>query len=111
MSISRFLSGRYTVSHSIFISIGSILCGGQYIPLHSARSIEELRSTCFKEKPGRIPLPKRGQIRRAEIAWNEYMETYGDLEMVRNVINTLDEAPESGDATEGGIKQSDVCET
>lgn len=47
----------------------------------------------------------------AEVAWNNYMEIYGDTKMVRDVIDTLDKAPKRGDATEAGIKRSDVSGT
>lgn len=87
-------------SFSFFASAGSIYCDNAFVPLHKARSWEELHKTRYVDMvpPRRGPNAQTDKI--AQEAWEEYMNNYGHLPSVCQVIQTLKEAAESGDATE-----------
>ncbi|KAJ3488008.1 hypothetical protein NLI96_g3167 [Meripilus lineatus] len=73
------------------------LSAGLYAP---SRSWEELHKTRYVDMvpPRRGPNAQTDKI--AQEAWEEYMNNYGHLPSVCQVIQTLKEAAESGDATE-----------
>lgn len=97
-------------SFSFCAPTGGIHCDNAIIPLHKARSWEEL----YKSRYVDMVAPYHGPNDRiARKAWEEYMSQYGHIRGVREVIRTLNKSPKGGDITEDNeqVSQSDGGES